>query len=929
MSESYIPEKFFESNRFLKRTCPKCSSIFWSQDPHQELCGDAPCVEYSFIGKDLAEKKYSLPEMRELYQKYFESKDHTILHRYPVIPRWRDDIYLTIASIAVFQPHVTSGEVEPPANPLVISQPCIRLNDLDAVGKSGRHLSTFEMMAHHAFNTEDNHIYWIEEIVAYCHEFFAGVMKIPSEMISYKEKPWSGGGNAGAAVEVLTSGLEVATLVFMDLVEDENGQTEIEGKHYSKMPLRIVDTGYGLERMVWLLTGTPSVYQTVYPELLEIIMKSCDQDFPVLGEEYRKLLYRHAELSGLYDDSGSHTRVRTILVEKLRTEGFDIDFETLSNLMEPLEKVYTVADHTKTIALMFHDGVVPSNLKAGYLARLVVRRTLRLLEELGSRTDIKDLVAWHLQNFDILDPDEETLRRVLDMVDSEVKKYRITMEKGSNLVGKFANQFRKAGSVSLEKVIEFYDTYGIHPHVVERILKEQGIDFRTPPNFYSLLAGRNMEAEKKTVPEAEGKVSGSESREISFSKDTRKLYYEDEYLVEFEAHVLFMKDNLMILDKTAFYPEGGGQPADNGTLTTENTSVEVVSVWTQGNVIVHVLNQKNPDIRVGDRVLGRINWECRFAHMQHHTATHLLIAAAKRTLGNHIWQAGSHLGEEEARLDISHYKRISAEELKEIERLANYTVTQTLSVEKSELYRNDAEKKYGLKLYQGGVPKSNKIRVVRVLDFDIQACGGTHCRSTGHIGMIKILRTTSIQDGVERLFFSAGSSALRKVQEMEGTLKFSADILSVEPQLLPATVERFFNEWKEQKKRIEELEKKYARSLAENLSAQLEELNNLRLGIRKLAASKDELVFIAEEITKGAKGIVLALGNDSGNLVVAISRDLVHDRKLNASTFLRLGARALGGGGGGSPFMAMGGGSKKEGMDEALALIRAAILEKD
>ena len=168
------------------------------------------------------------------------STGHARVDPYPVLARWRDDIHLTIASIADFQPHVTSGMAQPPANPLTISQPCIRLTDVDAVGRSGRHLTTFEMMAHHVFNRPDegeDH-YWIERCVELCHELLTVTFGVKEDEITYVENPWSGGGNAGAAVEVIVGGLELATLVFMDLEEHEAGDVEIKGLKYRRMPLQ-------------------------------------------------------------------------------------------------------------------------------------------------------------------------------------------------------------------------------------------------------------------------------------------------------------------------------------------------------------------------------------------------------------------------------------------------------------------------------------------------------------------------------------------------------------------------------------------------------------------------------------------------------------------------------------------------------------------
>jgi len=213
--------KFFKNNGFIRKKCSSCNAYFWTLNNDTQLCGDRPCVEFSFIGKPIGKKPLSLSEVRNSFLLFFEKNKHSIIsypetgQRCPVIARWRTDIYLTIASIADFQPHVTSGDVPPPANPLVISQPCIRLNDLEEVGLSGRHLTIFEMMGHHAFNKNTDEIYFKEETLKFCDEYFTKHIGIPRELINYKEQLWDGGGNAGPCLEVLVGGLEIATLVFM------------------------------------------------------------------------------------------------------------------------------------------------------------------------------------------------------------------------------------------------------------------------------------------------------------------------------------------------------------------------------------------------------------------------------------------------------------------------------------------------------------------------------------------------------------------------------------------------------------------------------------------------------------------------------------------------------------------------------------------
>jgi alanyl-tRNA synthetase len=214
---------FFINNDFIRKKCKSCGNFFWTLNHNLDICGDKPCKDFSFINTPLGYKKLSLDNVRDYFLSYFENNNHSRIkypitgERCPVIARWRSDIYLTIASIADFQPHVTSGIVPPPFNPLVISQPCIRLNDLEQVGVSGRHLTTFEMMGHHAFNKNIDEIYWKEDTVRYCDDFFVNKIGIERNEITYKEQLWYGGGNAGPCLEVLAGGLEIATLVFMNL----------------------------------------------------------------------------------------------------------------------------------------------------------------------------------------------------------------------------------------------------------------------------------------------------------------------------------------------------------------------------------------------------------------------------------------------------------------------------------------------------------------------------------------------------------------------------------------------------------------------------------------------------------------------------------------------------------------------------------------
>ncbi len=276
-------------------------------------------------------------------------------------------------------------------------------------------------------------------------------------------------------------------------------------------------------------------------------------------------------------------------------------------------------------------------------------------------------------------------------------------------------------------------------------------------------------------------------------------------------------DGSIILDRTLLYPEGGGQPADHGTLEKGDRIFRVVDVQKSGDVVLHKL-EKPGGLENGDRITGRVDMRRRLAHARHHTATHLVHDSAKRVLGKHIWQAGAQKSEDRARLDISHYKRITDLELKAIELEANRRVMEVTPIETQFLPRTEAEKLFGFELYQGGVPPGTMIRVVKV-GSDIEACAGTHVTNTGMIGSIKILRAERIQDGVERIEFAAGEAAVRASQGRDDLLSGAADILRVPGEQLPKTAERFFGEWKSQQKEIERLKEDLAKARLKTMTA--------------------------------------------------------------------------------------------------------------
>ena len=921
MLEDEYQLDFFSDNGFIRKQCQKCGVFFWTRDHDRKTCGDAPCDPYSFIGNPVFKKQYDLAEMREYFLNFFEQNGHTRIERYPVIARWRDDIYLTIASIADFQPFVTSGQVPPPANPLTISQPCIRLPDLDAVGRSGRHLTTFEMMAHHAFNTADEEIYWKERTMELCDEFLISLGADPMA-VTYKEEPWAGGGNAGACVEVLIGGLEVATLVFMNLKQSKDGDIMIKGEAYSKMDNYIVDTGYGLERFVWASKGSPTIYDAIFPSIVNELMGLAGIDHELDNTEYAHILSQNACLAGLMDIS---EKANLLELRKQVASSIGTTVEKLSSIMEPVEAVYAITDHTRCLTFMFGDGIIPSNVKAGYLARLVLRRTLRMMRDLGINTPISEIVKMHINNLPEYPEFEVRFETIEDILNHEEQKFADTLERGRRMIQKSAKHYKKSGEkIPLDTLIDMYDSHGIPPEISKEAAAEVGVEVDLPDTFYSLVADKHGKAEEKEVKEI------PYAERVGKLPPTKRLFYDEPNRMEFEAVVLDIFDDHIVLDSTLFYPEGGGQPADHGKLVIDNDVLHVIDVQMINGVVVHNIKEIEDELHVrkGDLIVGKVDEERRMAHARHHTATHIVNDAARKVLGDHIWQAGAQKSTDRARLDLSHYKRITNEELNEIELIANRIVMENQRVQTEWMDRTDAEQLYGFGLYQGGVPPGKRIRVLKVGD-DVEACAGTHCTNTGLVGPIKILKTERVQDGVERIEYAASEAAIKAMQEKDMLLRESANALRVLPEHLPLTIERFFGEWKEFKKENARLKEELAHALVHQMIQKADQIDGVRIVAEIIPnADNEELLIIAGGLTEQDDVVALLVSDLGGVKIVAAAGKVAIGQGADAGKIVREMSHIVGGGGGGRPDMAQGGGIDPSKINDALISGKELVKEQ-
>jgi len=895
---------FFQENGFARKQCKICGSYFWTQNKDDENCGDAPCCEYTFLGKPPTKRSYTVAEMREKFLSFFEEHGHERVRPYPVVARWRDDLLFTIASIVDFQPYVTEGIIPPPANPLVVSQPCLRFEDIDLVGHTaGRHFTIFEMGGHHAFNYKDKpQVYWKDETIRFHHELLTKDLGVPSERVTYKEGFWSGGGNAGVDVEGCVFGLEISTLVFM--------QYKTVGDRLEPMPIRVVDTGYGMERWTWLSQGSPTAFHAVYGSLLDKLLGWAD-----LRTVEPHLIEESTKFSALVQTKGKMATRRWV------AERLGLDAEELDRILSPVEGAFAVLDHTKALVFILSEGIVPSNVREGYLARLLFRRSYRLLRRLDIPERLPDLVEGQIGYWSDAFPHLKEMRgEILEAIEAEKEKYQETLSRGTRLVSKIVESSRAEGkkTIPVEHLVELYDSHGLTPEDVKEFSEKEGFETPMPEDFYSLVAKRHSIVEVKT----EEKMAGLEKKLAGLSK-TRKLFYEDPYMKEFYAKILaVIEGRYLVLDQTAFYSEGGGQPSDTGWLTLNGVKTGVAHVEDVDNVLLHEVEEGCKPPEVGATVHGEIDWERRAALMRHHTATHILIGAIRRIIGDHAWQAGAQKGVESSRLDISHWRRLKREEVEEIECLANRVVIEGRKVSTFWMPRNEAEERYGFRLYQGGAVPGKDIRVVQIEEWDVEACGGTHCRSTGEVGFIKILRTERVQDGVERLIFAAGPAALRATQERDRMLTEIAENLGVPLEKVVESVQRVLEDRDRLRREVESLKRLSSRQRAEELLVKAEEVEGVKLIVHAEDADVDYLIKMGNELAEMDPTTVSVLFATGSGRVVSIVGKSAINLGVHAGRLAAEAAKVLGGGGGGDPHFGQGGGKFIEKVPEAMEQVR-------
>lgn len=904
--DKYYRVPLFDEIGFERQRCVKCGKFFWAM-VKKESCPDHE--RYGFIDNPPTNKRLDFVNAWKGIAEYFRSKNHSIISRYPVVCRWRDDLYFTIASIVDFQRVMGSKVVfEIPANPLIVPQMCLRFNDVENVGRSGRHYTSFCMIGQ-TCDADSPGGYWKDKCVTLDYGMITTVLGIKPEEITFVEDVWMGAGAFGNSLEYFVRGLELGNAVFTEFEGNEN--------NFRIMKNKIIDMGAGLERLSWITMGTPTSYDCSFGPVIKklINIAGLPENHQVIGKYFEMMSGMIGEDDVVPNGSSKVNSVyemKSLIAHKL-----GMPEDNLAKIISPYEAIYTIADHTRTLLFAISDGSLPSNVGGGYNLRIILRRALSILEKMGwNNVKLDDITDSHIDYLRQMYPELEDHREDVKTI-LKIESERYIGSRGRMVA--LATNIKKANKkLTIDDLIRMYESDGITPD----FLLEAGAIESIPASFYTKLAALHTE---HTAAQSQKPIVG-----VDGLSPTKLLYYEDESTREFEATVLRVVDKrYVVLDQTAFYPRGGGQEPDKGKLD----NYEVVEVLKQADLVLHKLKTTESDLIEGKIIHGKVDAKRRSSITKHHSATHVLNSASRNTLGSWVWQNSAFKEEDYGRLDITHHSALNREEIERIEKCANNTITQNLPISIKIYGRGEAEQKYTFRIYQGGVAPTSNVRIVNIGGWDIEACGGTHVNSTGEIGLIKITKSERIQDGVVRIEFVAGESALNYIQKLENSLNIIMQSLSSNKERIVESFLKSLEDTELSKKKVKAILRKVTPLVAKSVSADAKTLPG---GDVKIYNTDDDQLDDEFHISVGEKSVemdpsliyVAVITKGEGIRVIVFAGNEA-SKRIKAGMLAKEISVRLGGSGGGGERFGQGGGSIKfkEKIKDAIILAETLVIK--
>jgi len=861
-------------------------------------------------------------EIRESFLKFFESKGHKILPGASLVPLNDPSILWTAAGMVPFKPFFT-GAAKPEFTRVTTCQKCIRTPDIESVGRTARHHTFFEMLGNFSFGD-----YFKEKAIPWAWEYVTGQLGLPADRLwvtIYRDDDeafeiwhrvlgvpagrivrmdkdtnfWEiGVGPCGPCSEIYVDlgavrgcgspecgvgcdcdrYLEIWNLVFIQFFRDEEG-------NYSPLAQKGIDTGMGLERVASVLQGVPSNFDT---DLLREIM---DYTAGLFNLKY-----------GVDDKVDLALKV--------------------------------IADHCRAITFAVTDGALPSNEGRGYVIRRLLRRAVRFGRLLGIQELFLHKVAEAVvrQMGGAYPELVERRNHVLRVIHTEEERFGETLAQGTELLNRLIEDARAAGNavISGEDAFKLYDTYGFPLELTREMAAEQGLAVDTD------AFGRAMEEQRQRARSARQETEYISEQDALF-KEVREEVGETNFIgydtLEARAKVLRIfqdggrvksatarEEVEFILDITPCYAESGGQVSDHGRVTAPDLKVEIYGVTKPvENLFVHRGKVISGVFKEHDPVLVQVDRARRLATARNHSATHLLHKALKEVLGGHVNQAGSLVEPERLRFDFTHYTSLTPGEIHRVEEMVNNAVLANLPVEAFETSLDEARAMGAAALF--GEKYGKRVRVIKMGDFSLELCGGTHLRSTAEVGLFKLLGESSVGAGLRRVEAVTGEGALRYVNAKEEQLAEIARLVKASPQEVVRRVESLLYQLKELEAGGEALQARLARYQVQDLINRIKEVKGVKvLAGRAAAPDMDSLRGMVDLLRDRIGTGVIVLGSSAGdrvNLVAAVTGDLLN-KGLHAGKLVKELAAVVGGGGGGRPEMAQAGGKDPSRLNEAL-----------
>ena len=875
-------------------------------------------------------------EIRDSYKKFFESKGHTIVPSAPMVIKDDPTLMFTNAGMNQWK-DIILGTKQPEPRRRADTQKCLRVsgkhNDLEEVGHDTYHHTMFEMLGNWSFGD-----YFKEGAIDMAWEYLVDVLKLdpkdlyvtvfegdPAEGLERDDEAagywakhvpadhiingnkhdnfWEMGdtGPCGPCSEIHVDSrtaeqkanglpgrelvnkddpqvIEIWNLVFMQYNRKADGSLE-------KLSMNVIDTGMGFERLVRMLQGKHSNYDT-------------DIFQPIIREEERitGMKYQSSEES---DESGK--------------SGQSDNTEAVNVAMR------VCADHLRAVAFSIADGQLPSNAKAGYVIRRILRRAVRYAYTfLGQKEAflyklLPVLVQEMGDAFPELKAQQELIGRVMK---EEEDSFLRTLERGINLLNGAMDELKAHQQTVLDGTAAFrlFDTYGFPLDLTELICRENGFT----------VDEEQFNAEMQKQKERARNAAAVENGDWMELRQGEQNFVGYDY-TEYECHILryrqvTQKKNTfyeLVLDNTPFYGEMGGQVGDQGVLVSEDETVEIIDTKRENNQSIHIVKQLPKNLEAD--FMACVDTDKRNASAANHTATHLLDYALKQVLGDHVEQKGSYVSADTLRFDFSHFQKVTDEELREVERLVNSMIREDLPLDE---HRNtpleEAKEMGAIALF--GEKYGDTVRVVR-FGPSCEFCGGIHARSTGRIGMFKIVSEASVAAGIRRIEAITGKNCEEAIYAMEDTMRALKAMFN-NAKDLKAVLTKYMEEHDAMKKDIEQFQAQAVARMQQTLVERAENINGIRVVKAVLpieaAAAKDLVFKIREAIPEQ---LVCVIGSTAGNkplLSVMLSDDMVKDHHLHAGNIIREAAKLIQGGGGGQPHFASAGGKHLDGISQAV-----------